>query len=130
MGKRLGRRRRMASSMSEMRFVAPRIRMRWGVEVPAWEEERPSQCVMNLSYKSVLHTNALQLVRRKKREGKYILCFNHSTGFMFTTSPCTEHSVNLVDEDDTGLQFSGEREHGVDEFVRIAVPFFREGGDV
>ena len=49
-GNFLGMRRRMASSMSWMRFVAPRIQMRCGVLLPAADEEaRPSQCVMNLS---------------------------------------------------------------------------------
>jgi hypothetical protein len=48
-GNFLGMRRRMASSMSWMRFVAPRMHIRWGVDVPEEVlEARPSQWVMNL----------------------------------------------------------------------------------
>ena len=46
-GNFLGMRRRMASSMSCMRFVAPRTQMRWGSPVEE-VDARPSQWVMNL----------------------------------------------------------------------------------
>lgn len=46
-GNFLGMRRRMASSISCIRFVAPRIHMRWG-SPPELADVRPSQCVMNL----------------------------------------------------------------------------------
>jgi len=55
-GNFLGMRRKIASSMSWMRFVAPRMQMRWGVVDPGREEdERPSQCVMNLILVSIWH---------------------------------------------------------------------------
>ena len=49
---------------------------------------------------------------------------------MLAAPPRSEHRINLVDEDDTGLEFPREREDRVDDLVGVAVPFFGQGGDV
>lgn len=49
---------------------------------------------------------------------------------MLSASALSQHGVNLVDEDDAGLQLPGEAEDGIDQLVAVAVPLFRQGGDV
>ena len=61
---------------------------------------------------------------------RHELRLHHPTRFVLATSPCPENSVYLVEEDDGWLEFAREAEDGGDEFVAIAVPFFRQGGDV
>ena len=49
---------------------------------------------------------------------------------MLSRAAGAEDGVDLVDEDDGGLEFAGEGEYRVDEFVAVAEPFFGQGGDV
>lgn len=44
--------------------------------------------------------------------------------------PHARHIVDLVDEDNRGLHFTREREHGGDHFVADAVLLLREGRDM
>ena len=41
-----------------------------------------------------------------------------------------QHGVDLVDEDDAGLEFAGEGEDGIDELIAVAVPFLRQRRDM
>ena len=49
---------------------------------------------------------------------------------MLAAPPRSEHGVDLIDEDNAGLEFPREREDRIDDLVGVAVPFFGQGGDV
>jgi hypothetical protein len=49
---------------------------------------------------------------------------------VFAAAALAEDGVDLVDEDDGGLELAGEAEDGADELIRVAVPLLRYGADV
>lgn len=81
-----------------MRFVAPRMHILWGVDVPEEVlDARPSQWVINLGIISPT------FVASEVRWYCDVLSFHHSAGLVFSASSLSQDCVNLVDEDDTWL---------------------------
>lgn len=81
-----------------MRFVAPRMHIRWGVDVPEEVlDARPSQWVINLWIVSP------SFVASEIGWCLNVLGFHHSAGLVFSASSLSQDCVNLVDEDDTWL---------------------------
>lgn len=84
------------------------------------EDVRPSQRVMNL----------VMLVACSMNQVGDLLGLDHSTCLVLATSSLSEDGIDLVNEDDTRLQFTCQGKDGVDELVRVAVPFFGQSRDV
>ena len=94
-GKRCGIRRSIAASISLGRFVAPRTII---LSVP---DSRPS------------HSLQCDINGRLSAQRTYIrheFCFHHSGNFVITLGPLPQKRVNLVDEYDTRLRFTGKAE--------------------
>lgn len=49
---------------------------------------------------------------------------------MFAASPLAQDCINLVNEDDAGLQLACQTEDGVDQLITVSVPLLCEGRDV
>lgn len=59
-----------------------------------------------------------------------ILGLHHAARLMFTAPSLAQHSVDLVDKDNTRLQLPRQTEDSVDQLVAVAIPLLGEGGDV
>lgn len=97
--------------------------MRCGVEVPECEEERPSQCVMNLESLSVTIVGGYE-------SKDHLLCLNHVTGLVLSARSCSQHRIDFVDEHDSGLELARQTEHSADELVAVAIPLLRKSRNV
>ena len=112
-GNFLGILRKVASSISWMRFVAPNTQILAGR--PCWlDDVKPSHRVMNLYFVSVNYLGVIVVE---------LLGLDHAAGLMLATSTSTEDSVDFVNKNDSRLHLSGQGEYGADNLVRVSIPF-------